>query len=170
MEALLQLAAIIGAELKTRGETVAIAESASGGLLSAALLAVPGASAYFLGGAVVYSRRGRRVLLDIADRQVLGLRAETEPFALLMARTSLTRFGASWALAETGAAGPTGSPYGDPPGRSCLAVAGRIERTTTIETGRAERFANMQEFAVAALRLLLDAMADMPAAVGAPSL
>jgi nicotinamide-nucleotide amidase len=160
MQALLALAAEIGAQLKARGETIAIAESASGGLLSAALLAVPGASAFYLGGAVIYTRRARRVLLDLADRQVLGLRSETEAFALLMAQTQRTRFEASWALGETGAAGPSGSPYGDPPGRSCLAVAGPIERAITIETGSTDRFSNMQEFALAALSLLRDSMAE----------
>jgi PncC family amidohydrolase len=155
MEKLIEQAALVAARLKERGEKLAVAESSTGGLLSAALLAVPGASAYFLGGAVVYTRRARRLLLDIPDAAVAGMRAETEPFALLMARTARDRFHAQWGLAETGAAGPSGSPYGDPPGRSCLAVAGAAERAITVETGDTDRFANMRAFTAAALGLLL---------------
>ena len=155
MEKLIEQAALVAARLKERGEKLAVAESSTGGLLSAALLAVPGASAYFLGGAVVYTRRARRLLLDIPDAAVAGMRAETEPFALLMARTARDRFHAQWGLAETGAAGPSGSPYGDPPGRSCLAVAGAADRAITVETGDTDRFANMRAFTAAALGLLL---------------
>jgi len=158
MEELLEQAAIVAARLKERGEKLAIAESSTGGLISASLLAVPGASAYFLGGAVVYTRRARRLLLDIPDEAVAGMRAETEPFALLMARTARDRFHAQWGLAETGAAGPSGSPYGDPPGRSCLAIVGPVERAVTIETGSTDRFANMRAFSGAALELLLHAL------------
>src|SRR5271156_1706446 len=116
MEALIEQAALIARLLKERGERLAVAESSSGGLISAALLAIPGASAYFLGGAVIYTRRARRELLAIPNEAVAGMRAETEPFALLMARTARDRLHAEWGLAETGAAGPSGSPYGDPPG------------------------------------------------------
>jgi nicotinamide-nucleotide amidase len=155
MEALIARASLVADRLKARGETLAIAESSTGGLISASLLAVPGASAYFLGGAVVYTRRAGRVLLDLEPAAVAGMRAETEPFALLMARTARDRLRASWGLAETGAAGPSGSPYGDPPGRSCLAVSGSIERAVTVETGETDRFANMRAFASAALDLFL---------------
>jgi nicotinamide-nucleotide amidase len=155
METLIELATRVAARLKERGEKLAVAESSTGGLLSAVLLAVPGASAYFLGGAVVYTRRARRLLLDIPDEAMAGMRAETEPYALLMARTARDRFHAEWGLAETGAAGPSGSPYGDSPGHSCLAVAGAVERAITIETGDTDRFDNMRAFTEAALELLL---------------
>jgi PncC family amidohydrolase len=116
MQQLLGLAEQIAARLKERGETVAVAESSAGGLIAAALLAVPGASAHFLGGAVVYTRHARRALLGISNEAMQALRPSTEPYALLLARTVSERHGATWGLAETGATGPTGNAYGD--GRS----------------------------------------------------
>lgn len=155
MQDLLPIAEQAGALLKSRGETVAIAESSSGGLLSAALLAVPGASAYFLGGAVVYTAKARVQLLDIPREAVSGMRSASEPYALLLARTARERFASTWALSETGAAGPTGNPYGDGPGHSCIALAGPVERVVTLETGQADRAGNMRAFARGALELLL---------------
>ncbi len=157
MQTLLPLAEQIAILLKQRRETIAVAESSSGGLLSAALLAVPGASAYFLGGAVVYTRDARKHLLAIPPEAVKGMRSASEPYALLLARTTRQRVSASWGLAETGAAGPTGNPYGDAPGHSCLAIAGMAgagEEAITIETGSADRVANMRAFAAAGLGLL----------------
>lgn len=154
METLLPLAKQIAVLLKQRRETIAIAESSSGGLLSAALLAVPGASAYFLAGAVVYTHRARKRLLDIPAEAVEGMRSASEPYALLLARTARERFSASWGLAETGAAGPTGNSYGDSPGHTCLAVSGATEQVITLETGHADRVANMRAFALAGLELL----------------
>lgn len=154
METLLPLAKHIAVLLKQRRETIAIAESSSGGLLSAALLAVPGASAYFLAGAVVYTHRARKRLLDIPAEAVEGMRSASEPYALLLARTTRERFSASWGLAETGAAGPTGNSYGDSPGHTCLAVSGATEQVITLETGHTDRVANMRTFALAGLELL----------------
>ena len=157
MQTLLPLAERLAALLKQRRETIAIAESSSGGLLAAALLAVPGASAYFLGGAVVYTRDARTLLLEIPAAAVKGMRPASEPYALLLARSTRQRFSASWALAETGAAGPTGNAYGDAPGHCCLAVsglAGAAEESLTLETGGADRVANMRAFATAGLNLL----------------
>jgi nicotinamide-nucleotide amidase len=145
--------------LKARGETIAVAESSTGGLISAALLALPGASAYFLGGAVVYTRVAREALLGLPDISALGMRASTEPYARLLAQTARQRFSASWALAESGATGPTGNRYGDAAGHSCIALAGARERAITLETGSADRVANMRAFAAAALDLLIEALA-----------
>jgi nicotinamide-nucleotide amidase len=144
--------------LKDRRETIAVAEGSTGGLISAALLAVPGASAYFLGGAVIYTQVARRALLNIPDYAMAGLRASTEVYALLLARTARERFGATWALAESGAAGPTGNRYGDAAGHSCIAVVGATERAITIETGSADRAANMRAFTAAALDLMVAAL------------
>ena len=144
----------IAALLKERRETVAVAESSTGGLIAAALLSVAGASSYFLGGAVVYTQAARRAFLDIPDSAMAGLRASTEAYALLMARTARTRLGTIWALTETGASGPTGNRYGDAAGHSCIAAVGARERAVTLETGSADRRANMQAFAAAALDLL----------------
>jgi nicotinamide-nucleotide amidase len=154
METLLPLAEQVAVLLKQRRETIAVAESSTGGLISAALLAVPGASAYFLGGAVVYTRIARDALLDIPKAALSGMRSASEPYALLLARTAQTRFSASWGLSETGATGPTGNRYGDAAGHSCLALAGVAEQVITLETGNADRLANMHAFAAAALKLL----------------
>jgi PncC family amidohydrolase len=156
MEELLPLAEQVGQLLKTRGETIAVAESSAGGLISAALLAVPGASAYFLGGAVVYTRVARSALLGIPDSAMEGMRASTEAYALLLARTARSRFDTTWAVAETGATGPTGNRYGDAAGHACFAVSGLSERSSTLETGSADRLANMRAFAATGLQLLLD--------------
>ena len=147
---------------ETARETIAVAESSTGGMLSAALLAVPGASAYFIGGAVVYTRASRRVLLGISDEAMAGMRPSTEAYALLVARTAREKFATTWALGETGAAGPTGNRYGDASGHSCIAVAGPVERAITLETGSADRFANMSAFTAAALDLLMHAIEAAP--------
>jgi PncC family amidohydrolase len=156
MQGLLPLAEKLGARLKARGETIAVAESSVGGLISAALLAVPGASAYFLGGAVVYTRQSRELLLGIPPSALEGMRPATEPYALLLARTVRQRFSASWGIGETGATGPAGNRYGDPAGHACIAVVGASERVITVETGAADRVANMRAFAKAALELLAE--------------
>ena len=158
MQDLVDLADKIAAVLTSRKQTIAIAESSTGGLISAVLLAVPGASAYFLGGAVVYTRQSRRLLLDIPDAALDGMRPSTEPYALLMARTAQTRFSSTWALAETGATGPTGNRYGDSAGHSCIAIAGLAEHAMTLETGKSDRLENMHAFTAAALNLLLQAV------------
>jgi nicotinamide-nucleotide amidase len=163
MQNLIARAESIARHLKGRGETVVVAESSTGGLISAALLALPGASAYFLGGAVVYTQVARRALLDLPDISKLGMRASTEPYAQLLAQTARQRFAASWALAESGATGPSGNRYGDPAGHTCIAVAGPIERASTLEIGSADRVANMQAFSAAALDLLLDVLAGKAA-------
>lgn len=158
MQDLLPVAEKVGAILKARKETIAIAESSAGGLISAALLAVPGASAYFLGGAVVYTRQSRSIFLAIPDAALASIRPSTEAYALLLARTAQQRFGSVWSLAETGATGPTGNRYGDAAGHACIAVAGRAEQAITLETGHGDRVANMRAFGVAALELLLKAL------------
>jgi len=162
MENLLPMTARLGSLLKDRGETIAIAESSTGGLISAALLAVPGASAYFLGGAIVYTRESRRTLLDLPDSAFAGIRGVTEQLALVLARGTLKRFAVTWSVAEVGAAGPTGNRYGDPAGHSCIAIAGPLERAITIETGSPDRVANMRVFAAAALDLLAQGLAASP--------
>jgi len=148
------LATALGEKLKGRGETVAVAESSSGGLISAALLAVPGASKYYLGGAVVYTGKARMVLMDLPREAVAGMRSASEPYAMLLAQTARERFGATWGLSETGAAGPTGNGYGDAAGHTCIAIAGPVDMAMTIETGSEDRAANMTAFAAAALRML----------------
>ena len=151
---LVPLAQAIAGKLKVRRQTIAVAESSSGGLISAALLAVPGASAWFLSGAVVYTAKARYSLLQLPREAVSGMRSASEPYALLLARTARETIGATWGLSETGAAGPTGNPYGDSAGHTCLAVSGPLEMAFTLETGVEDREANMEAFARAALGLL----------------
>jgi nicotinamide-nucleotide amidase len=160
LTSLMPLAERLAERLKANEQTVAVAESSSGGLISAALLAVPGASAYFLGGAVVYTGRARMRLLDITREHVAGMRSASEPYALLLARTTRERFGATWGISETGAAGPTGNAYGDAAGHTCVAVSGPAEHAITLETGSADRSANMAAFAAAALDLLFSLTAE----------
>lgn len=158
MDELEALAAAIGAMLKERGEKIAVNESSSGGLISAALLSVPGASAYYLGGAVVYTPKARVLLTDIPKEALAGMRSASEPYALLLAKNARERYGATWGISETGAAGPTGNGYGDAAGHTCVAIAGPVEAVLTIETGSQDRSANMVAFAAAALDLLKRAL------------
>jgi PncC family amidohydrolase len=159
---LLPLARQVGEALKARGETVAVGESSAGGLISAALLSVPGASAYFLGGGVIYTQRARSRIAGISREQVEGMRSSSEPYAALLARSARERLSATWGLSETGAAGPEGNSYGDPAGHSCIAVAGPSERVITLRTDSADRVANMHAFAGRALELLAEAIASTP--------
>ena len=158
MQDLVPIAEQIAARLIERRQTIAVAESSTGGLISAALLAVPGASAYFLGGAVVYTRDARRVLMDISDDGMKGFRSSSEPYAQLLAEQMRGRFNSDWGLSETGATGPTGNRYGDAAGHSCMAVSGPAAEVITLETGSNDRFANMQVFAATALNFLLQTL------------
>ncbi|MBM4442743.1 MAG: CinA family protein [Candidatus Rokubacteria bacterium] len=159
MRELIPIADVVAARLIQRKETIAVSESSTGGLISAALLAIPGASAYFLGGAVVYTQQARRALLQVPDDAVKGMRSATEAYALVAARAVRERLGTTWGLAETGASGPTGNRYGDAAGHACFAIAGPVERTMTIETGEPYRDANMRAFARTALELLVAVLA-----------
>lgn len=157
MTALNALGNAIGAKLMARAETVAVAESAAGGLIAATLLGVPGASAYFRAGAVVYTPKARVTLLGLTRADLEGLRGASEPYAALLALRTRDRFAAAWGLSETGAAGPDGNPYGDPAGHVCVGVAGPDGVTTrTIRTGHSDRRLNMAAFAQTALELLAE--------------
>ena len=156
MENLLPIAEKIAARLIQRKETIAVAEGSAGGLISAALLAVPGASAYFVGGAVVYTGAARSAFTDISMEDMKGLRPASEPYAALLAKRIRQRLNTTWALAEAGAAGPAGNRYGDPPGHTCIAVAGPSQRVITLRTGGSDRRANMRAFAARALELFAE--------------
>jgi nicotinamide-nucleotide amidase len=160
MDSLLPLAGKIGARLKERGETIAIAESSTGGLISAALLSIGGASAYFRGGSVIYTAHARKGFLDIGNPLPAPIeRASTEPYAMLLADTVRERLDATWGLGETGATGPTGNRYGDKAGHTCIAVTGPgFSKAITLETASADRIANMRRFGIRALELLAEAL------------
>jgi PncC family amidohydrolase len=154
MPSLAAMAEAVGGLLKARNETVAVAESSTGGLIAAALLAAPGASAYFVGGGVIYTHKAREVLLEVDLARHPGMRPSTEAYALLEASAIRERLGTTWGLGETGATGPTRNRYGDAPGHSCIAVVGARSRSITLETGQSDREANMWRFAHEALALL----------------
>lgn len=144
--------------LIARRQTLAVSESSTGGLVSAALLSVPGASAYFLGGGIVYTAAAREGLLGVTGERLGGIRSATIAMSQLLAATVRARLGADWGLAETGATGPKGNRYGDAAGHCCLAVDGPVVRTRLLETGQGDRVANMVAFTSAALALLEEAL------------
>ena len=150
-----------GELLKARGETIAIAESSTGGLIAASLLSVAGASTYFLGSSVVYTLISRRELLEITAADVEGLQPLSEPMVQRFARRAREQLGATWGIAELGAAGPAGARYGHPAGTCVLAVDGPVTLTMTLETGSSDREANMWAFASEAITLLEHALTSL---------
>lgn len=171
MKSVFDLGARAGALLIARGETVVVAETSAGGLVSAALLAVPGASTFYIGGAITYSLDSIQALADIDMKalRALGIRSSSEPYAELLARTIRSKHSAAtWGLSETGAAGPTGNRYGDPAGHTCYAVDGPLSKVRTLRTGSADRSTNMWAFAEATLGLLVEALRKPIAALAEP--
>lgn len=154
MSEMSDLGSRLGALLKERKQTIAVAESSAGGLINAALVAVPGASAFYLGGGIIYTKVGREALMGIAREDVKGMRSASEPYAQLLAKRVREKLGATWGLSETGASGPTGNSYGDAAGHACIAVSGPVDAVITVETGSGDRQANMREFTRRALALL----------------
>ena len=158
MDLLTRMAGEIGQLLKDREQTVVVAETSAGGLVSSALLAVPGASAYYMGGGVLYTYDSRSILLGLPEDAFEGMRPSTEPYAAKLAAAIKGRLGSTWGISETGAAGPAGNRYGDAPGHSCMAVSGPVDKVMTLETSSADREANMWAFAEATLGLLKEAI------------
>ena len=158
MKKLTTLAETVGELLIERKQTLAVSESSSGGLISAALLSISGASTYFMGGGVIYTHRARQILLEIDFADHPGVRSSSEPYALLAANTVRERLGTYWGLSETGAAGPRGNRYGDVAGHSCIAVSGPVEKVITLETGLSDREENMWLFAEKSLQTLEQAI------------
>ena len=159
LDELTPLAARVAETLKARGQTVAVADGASGGLISAGLLTIAGATRFYMGGGVVYSLKGRDILLDLEPEALKGMRSVTEPYALLQARAIRDRFGADWGVAESGSAGPGKHPFGADAGMSAIAVVGPgVALARTVNTGEADRVRNMQSFALAATSLLDEAL------------
>lgn len=153
-------AAQVAVRLVDRGQTLAVAESSAGGLVSAALLSVPGASAYYRGGFVIYTLDGTRAMLADAVDLEPGERGACESFARFLALSAPAKLGADWGLGETGATGPALNPYGDPAGHAWVAVAGPDGHLATehVLTGDGDRAGNMEAFAARALDLLADAL------------
>ncbi len=149
----------IATALRARGEKVAVADGASGGLIMASLLTVPGALDFFVGGGVVYSFRARDVLFDLPRDAYEGMGSATPEYALLQARAIRERLGAQWGIAESGSAGASKHPLGVASGRSVAAVVGPdTERVAVIETASDDRIENMGGFTRNALSLLESAL------------
>ena len=142
--------------LKARGETIAVAESTTGGLISARLLSIPGASAYFMGGTIIYTRVSRKVFLDASAEKLQGVKPLTEEMAKFFAKQVREKLEATWGIAELGIAGPTGAAYGYEAGSTAIAVSGPIEAAKSIRTGHNDRVRNMEEFTDGACQLLRD--------------
>ena len=157
---ILRLADRAATLLKESNQTIGIAESSSGGLISAHLLAIPGSSRYFIGGSVIYTRVAQKGLLKVTDGQMDGLRASTEEYASLNAKTIKETLETTWGLSETGATGPSGNRYGDSAGHSCVGVSGPVSRAMTIETGVGEREQNMLSFTKEALGFLINCLEE----------
>ena len=156
------MATSVAAALREKQHTVSVSESSGGGLISACLVAVPGASDYYVGGVVSYTRDSQKEFLHVPEEAMQGVRASTEAYALLNARALREAVGTTWALSETGASGPTGNRYGDSAGHACIAVSGPVERSITVETGDSNREANMWVFARRALDLLEECIREAP--------
>ena len=144
--------------LKRKEHNIAVTESSTGGLISAALLSIPGASQYFMGGSVVYTLPSRKEILGISRADVEGMEPLTEEMVMAFARKARAQLSTTWGIAELGVAGPTGARYGHPPGISVLAVSGPVQMSRTVETRSADREANMWAFTEAALKLLTEAI------------
>lgn len=155
---LFALGSAVGDRLAERGDTVAVAEGSCGGLVSAALLARPGASAYYLGGGIIYTRQAVEGLIAGEVEAPPKLRGASEPFVTYLAESVARRLGATWGVGEGGATGPSGNPYGDPAGHVWVAVHGPLSATRHVLTGEADRPANMVAFATQALRLLQECL------------
>ena len=156
---LVELANRIAPRLKQRGDTVAVAEGSAGGLISAALLSVPGASAYYVGGVVVYTLSASRAWMAGAIEAPPGMRGATEEFAAYLARSAAVKLDTTWGIGEAGAAGPPNR-YGDPAGHCWVAVAGPAGVDTRhVLTGSDDRERNMVAFAAVALGLLDEVLA-----------
>lgn len=158
MNELTTLGRSVGELLKSRKETLSVAESSAGGLISASLLSIPGASAYYRGGVVTYTRESRETLLAGGIEPFKDVPPSSEAFARVLARSACRTLGTTWAIGETGAAGPTGNRYGYDAGHACIAVAGPVELSAMIETRSGNRELNMWTFAAAALELLEKAL------------
>jgi len=118
------LEGIVGRILTERGETVATAESCTGGLLASRITDVPGSSAYFMGGAVCYTAAAKTELVGVDPALIAANGEVSEPVAIALARGTRERFGTSYGIGVTGIAGPGGGTAEKPVGTVHIAVAG----------------------------------------------
>ena len=119
---------VVGERLRRRGETLAVAESCTGGGLGARLTSVPGSSDYFIGGVTAYSNRVKRALLGVPASVLRRPGAVSAPSARALAEGVRRRLRSDWALAVTGVAGPGGAAPGKPVGTVFIGLARRGRR------------------------------------------
>ena len=148
----------IGRLLVEGQQNVSVAESSTGGLISANLLSVAGASKFFMGGSVVYTLASRRAYLDLDRKKLKELKPLTEEMVTEFAKATREKLDTTWGIAELGAAGPTGTPYGHGAGISVIGIAGPKTASRIIETGSSNRIENMQAFTKAGLELFLEVL------------
>ncbi|HUH66916.1 MAG TPA: CinA family protein [Syntrophales bacterium] len=154
----------IAAILTSAHETLSVAESSAGGLVSSCLLSIPGASSFFVGGSVLYSYQIRNEIVGMGKEEHGVYGGSTPELILEIATRFRERIGTDWVIAEGGAAGPSKSPYGHNAGYTALAIAGPINRAKSIETGKSDRIENMSEFTNALLSFFLDVLKEREAA------
>jgi len=155
-----RLANDIAERLIARGETVAVAEATAGGLVSAALLSVAGASKFYKGGGVVYTLASRTALAGADAKQYENYRGTTPEMLASLTESMRRRLDATWCIAESGLAGPTGGRFGATVGKVTIGVAGPVSRVEVFQTGLSDRIENMVEFATRSLRYLSDAIRE----------
>ncbi|MAV67327.1 MAG: damage-inducible protein [Gammaproteobacteria bacterium] len=159
MMTLTHMAEEVAELLRRRGDTIVVAETSTGGLISSALLAVPGASAYYKGGSVLYTYESRKKLLGIKGQDVEGLAPMSEAMVMAFAQKAQAQFASTWAIAELGIAGPTGVVYGEA-GSNVIGIAGPNPVSALLNTGSSEREDNMWRFTGHALSLLCKALCE----------
>lgn len=123
-EDLLPLEVVVGELLKAAGQTVATAESCTGGSIAARLTSIPGSSAYLIGGVVAYSNTVKEQQLGVRKADLLVHGAVSEPVVRQMAEGVRKRLKTDWALATSGVAGPDGGSEAKPVGTVWIALAG----------------------------------------------
>ena len=148
------LESAVGRLLKKRGETLALAESCTGGLIASKITNVPGSSDYLLEGLVTYSNAAKTRLLGVKTVTLRRYGAVSEPTALKMARGALKRSGSDWAVSVTGIAGPSGGTKEKPVGTLCFGIASRKGARAFTQKLFGDRNQIRERAALAALDLL----------------
>jgi nicotinamide-nucleotide amidase len=153
------MASVVGLLLRQRRQTLATAESCTGGLIGEMITQVGGASEYYLGGVVAYDNRVKQALLDVPADLLAGHGAVSEAVAAAMAEGCRRRLGADWAIAVTGIAGPTGGTADKPGGLVCTALAGAAGVKVEKQIFPGDRQSIRHRAAMAALNILRLALA-----------
>ncbi len=154
------LAQQLGQLLKARGQTVATAESCTGGLIGDRLTDVPGSSAYFLGGAIVYANSAKQRLLGVSQTTLQQHGAVSEAVAIEMAAGARRLFDADYALSATGVAGPDGGTPDKPVGLVYIGLAMREGAWARRHVWSGDRRDNKTQTVDAALTWLIEHLTE----------